>query len=149
MRIDVALVPYKGSAPVLADLIGGKVHIGIAYASEAAHYVKAEKLKALVVLGSRRVVAYAGVPTMQETGMPGFELFGWNGAFAPAGTPPEVVTRLNAEIVRIGTNAEFQKMLADQGAEFIKMTPAEFAQFHRMDLERWSNIVKGSGVKLQ
>lgn len=147
--IDVPLVPYKGAAPMVADLISGQVQIGIAYASEAAHYVKAEKLKGLVVLGPRRVVAYAGVPTSQEAGMPGLELFGWNGAFAPAGTPPEIVARLNAEIVKIGTNAEFQKMLADQGAEFIKMTPAEFSQFHRMDLERWSNIVKGSGVKLE
>ena len=143
------LVPYKGGAPAMLDVVSGQVQMTIGYAVEFMQYAKAGRVKPLAVLGPRRIPGLNDVPTMAEAGYPGYEVYGWAGFFAPAGTAPESVQRLNAEIVRIGTSAEMQKILAELGGEFISMTPAEFARFHRTDMEKWVEFVKVSGAKFE
>ena len=147
--IDVSLVPYKGSAPAYPDLMSGQVQMILGYAGEFVQYVKGGKVKPLAVLGPRRIPILGDVPTMAEAGYPGFEVYGWQGFFAPAGTALNILQRLNAEIVKTGTGADLQKLLAETASEFIAMTPVEFSQFHRTDLDKWSKVVKESGVRIE
>jgi len=149
MGLDVSLVPYKGSAPAYPDLLSGQVHMLIGYTLEFVQYAKAGRVKPLAVLGPRRIPLLGDVQTIAEAGYPGFELLGWQGFFAPAATPPHILERLNAEIVKVGTGPDMQKILTEGGGEFIVMTPAEFGQFQRGEIAKWAKIIKESGVKIE
>ena len=149
MGLDVTLVPYKGSGPAYPDLMTGQVHMILGYTSEFAQWAKAGRVKPLAVFGPRKVPLLGDVQTISEAGYPGYDVYGWQGFFAPAATPPEILQRLNAEIVKAGTSPDMQKILADVGAEFIVMTPAEFGQFYRGEIAKWAKIVKESGVKIE
>jgi tripartite-type tricarboxylate transporter receptor subunit TctC len=147
--VEFTLVPYKGSGPAYPDLIAGQVQAILGYTLEFMQYVKTGKLKALAILGPHRMPALPEVPTMAEAGYPDFEVNGWQGFFAPATTPAEILTRLNVAIVQVGTSAELGRILEETGSEFIAMTPREFSDFHRRDLEKWTKTVKEAGVKIE
>ena len=149
MGLEVTLVPYKGTAPAYPDLMTGQVHMILDYTLAFVQFAKAGRVKPLAVFGPRKVPLLGDVQTIAEAGYPGYEVYGWQGFFAPAATPPGILQRLNAEIVKAGTSPDMQKIFTDTGGEFIVMTPAEFGQFYRGEIAKWAKIVKESGVKIE
>ena len=146
--IEMTHVPYKGSNPALADLIGGQVHLMFANLPGTLQHVKAGKLKVLAVTGSRRSEHLPDVPTIAESGLPGFDAPNWYGIFAPAGTPPAIVSKLNAEVNKALAAPDFVEHMRLEGAEAVGGTPAQFRAFVRGEIERWAPVVKAAGVKV-
>ena len=147
MKLDMAHVPYKGAGPVMPDLIGGHVPMFFSGMPPAMPHVKAGKLRALAVTTTRRSPAAPAVPTMTEAGVPGFDISNWFAYFVPAGTPPDVVSRLNAEVNRGLKFQDVKEKLASVGAETVGTTPEELAKFVRDETEKFARLVKLSGAK--
>src|SRR5882762_3987223 len=125
-KLDIIHVPYKGNVPAITDLLGGQTSMIFATMPTVLPHVRAGKLRPLAVLGTARSPALPDVPTVAES-VPGFEVSNWIGLFGPAGTPPAIVARLNAEVQKIMGSPEIQKRLETEGAKFIPMTPEQFA----------------------
>jgi tripartite-type tricarboxylate transporter receptor subunit TctC len=136
-KIDIVHVPYKGSGPAITDLIGGQVTMNFDTMPAVAAHVKADKMRPLAVTSSNRSAAFPEVLTVAESGYPGFEVYTWYGVFAPAGTPKEIVTKLNKEIVRILQLPDVKERLASLGSEQSGGTPEEFGSFVKTDIARW------------
>ena len=147
--IALTHVPYKGTAPATADLIGGQVQIAFLGIPTVLPHVKSGKLRVLAVTGKRRSPELPGVPTMDEAGVPGYELSPWYGLLAPAGTPREVVVRLGEELSRSVSAPEMKEKLAVQGAEVAGGSPEEFAALIRADTSTWSRVVKDAGIRIE
>ena len=139
-------VPYKGTAPATADLIGGQVQIAFLGIPSVLPHVKSGKLRVLAVTGKRRSPELPGVPTVDEAGVPGYELSPWYGLLAPAGTPRAVVVRLGDEVSRVVRASEMKEKLAVQGAEVAGGSPEEFAALIRADTSTWSRVVKDARI---
>jgi tripartite-type tricarboxylate transporter receptor subunit TctC len=142
-------VPYKGSAPMVMDVLSGQVDFGIDNIPSSLPHIKAGKLRALAVTSAKRTPLLPDVPTLAEAGMPGIEAAAWHGVLAPAGTPPAIVAKLNAEIVKILRSPEMTKRLADLGLDPIGSSPQQFADFIASENVKWARIVKASGAKLE
>ena len=145
--IDVVHVPYKGNGPALTDLLGGQVSAMFLQYAVAKPQIEAGKLRVLATPSGKRSPAIPQVPTIAESGLPGFDVQPWFGIVAPAGTPAPIVTRLNQEIAKVMTQPEVRKQLAEQGAEPMTSTPQQFAAFLDSEIVRWANVVKASGAK--
>jgi tripartite-type tricarboxylate transporter receptor subunit TctC len=146
--IDITHIPYKGSAPAVADLIAGQVQVMIDGLPSALPYVKAGKLRALAVTSAHRSPAAPELPTIAESGYPGFSADAWSGLFAPAGTPRAVVDKLALETRRILALPEVRQRLAGLGAEAVGSTPSEFTQHVRNEIDKWARVVKASGARV-
>jgi tripartite-type tricarboxylate transporter receptor subunit TctC len=146
--IDMLHVPYKGSAPALTDLIGGQVQLMFDSLPSAMPHLKAGTIRPLAVTTLKRSSALPDVPTVAESGYPGFGISTWYGVWAPAATPPAVVQRLSREIAAIVRLPEVREQFAGLGADPVGNTPAEFAEFARAELTKWAGIVKRSGAKV-
>lgn len=146
--IDVLHVPYKGSAPAVTDLIGGQVQFMFDNMPSSWPHVQSGKLRALAVTTKERSKSAPDLPTMQEAGFADFDVSSWFGMIAPAGTPPEVVNKLNAAMVKALDKPEVQKSFESLGAVGVKTTPAEFGQFIKSEVEGWAPVVKASGAKV-
>ncbi|HTP96490.1 MAG TPA: tripartite tricarboxylate transporter substrate binding protein, partial [Burkholderiales bacterium] len=146
-RIDMVHVPYKGAGPVMIDLVGGQVSMFFSGMPPAMPHVRAGKLRALAVTTTTRSPAAPEVPTMIEAGVAGFDISNWFGVFVPAGTPAEIVGRLNAEMVRALKQPDVKEKLSSQGAEPVGNSPAELERFVRAETEKYRRIVKQSGAK--
>jgi tripartite-type tricarboxylate transporter receptor subunit TctC len=146
--IDMVHVPYKGSGPAAADLAGGQIPLAIVDLTSALPHIRAGRVKAVAVTGPARTVTAPDIPTVAESGVPGFDAVGWFGVVAPAGTPAPVVARLNAEIVDALKVPEIRQHLLAGGAEPATSTPEEFGRFIRSESEKWAKVVKAAGVKL-
>lgn len=146
-NIDVTHVPYKGGTPALMDLMGGR----IAYTFDAlvlqAPYAKSGKIRALGVTSTKRVAVLPEIPTVAESGVPGYEYWGWMEIAAPAGTPRSIVTRLNSELVKILRTAEARDWFAEQGGEPVGDTPEEFAAYIKAEHARWGSIIREARIK--
>ena len=142
-------VPYKGTAPATADLIGGQVQIAFLGIPTVLPHVKSGKLRVLAVTGKHRSPELPGVPTVDEAGVPGYELSPWYGLLAPAGTPREVVVRLGEEVSRVVRAPEMKEKLAVQGAEVAGGSPEEFAALIRADTSTWSRVAKDAGIRIE
>jgi tripartite-type tricarboxylate transporter receptor subunit TctC len=147
--VRIQAVPYKGSGPVSADVLGGQVPLGVVDVPSALVHVKAGKLRALAVTTKRRISAAPEVPTFEEAGLPGYEAIGWFGAVAPAATPPAVIERLNAEIRAALAAPEVRERALAAGAEPFANSPREFAELIREETRKWAEVIKAAGVKLQ
>jgi tripartite-type tricarboxylate transporter receptor subunit TctC len=147
--IKVQAVPYKGSGPVSADVLGGQVQLGVVDVPSAIANVKAGKLRALAVTTKRRISAAPDVPTFEEAGLAGYEAIGWFGAVAPAGTPSQIVNRLNQEIRNALSAPEVRERALSAGTEPFPTTPEEFAAIIREETKKWGEVVKTAGIKLQ
>jgi tripartite-type tricarboxylate transporter receptor subunit TctC len=145
---DLTHVPYKGGAPALADLMGGRVYMMFATLPSAAEHVKAGKLKAIATTGDKRSPATPNIPTVIESGLPGFEATTWFGALFPARTPQPVVARMNKEIRAAMSDAPTVKRLSDVGFEVTTSTPEAFAKHLKDETAKWSQVVKQSGASL-
>jgi tripartite-type tricarboxylate transporter receptor subunit TctC len=146
-RADMTHVPYKGAAPALVDLLGGQVTFFFSGMPPAMPHVKSGKLRALAVTTPKRSPAAPDVPTMAEAGIQGFDISNWFGVFAPAGTPDDVLNKLNAEIVKALALPDVKERLASQGAETVGNSRAEFAKFIAAEMAKYSKLVKESGAK--
>jgi tripartite-type tricarboxylate transporter receptor subunit TctC len=140
-------VPYKGSAPAIQDVIGGQIPMSFETVTVALPHVKAGKVRALAVTSARRSGAMPDVPTLQEAGVPGFDVASWQALYAPAGTPPAIVARLNAELAKIIAAPEVKAKMEGLGLEYSPNTPEQFAEFGRRELAKWAKIVKDGNVK--
>ncbi|MDQ3025515.1 MAG: tripartite tricarboxylate transporter substrate binding protein [Pseudomonadota bacterium] len=146
--VQMTHIPYKGSGPMLIDLISGQVNMAFDNLSASMQHIKAGKLKALATTGTQRPPNLPDLPTIAEAGLAGYDSTSWNAIFAPAGTPREVVDRLNREIRAILESPETRKFFTEQGAEAGGGTPAELAEFVRAETAKWQKVVKDSGAKV-
>ena len=146
-KVDMVHIPYKGNAPAIADVIGGQVQLTFATLPTVIPHVRAGKLRGVAVIGGSRSAAAPQLPTIAESGVPGFAVNNWIGLFAPAGTPPEIIRKVNAEVMRIMRLPEVARRMEVEGERFTLNTPEEFAQFIRADTERWSKVVREAGIK--
>lgn len=145
--IKLTHVPYKGGGAALADVMGGQVDAMFIGSPPAMPLLQGGKLKAIAVTTSKRMVALPNVPTVAESGLPGFESIAAQGIFAPNGTPRDVITRLNSEIARIIELPEVRARWAQLGADPIANTPAQFASWLDSESVKWGKVVKESGAK--
>jgi len=147
--VKMVHIPYKGAAPATADLLGGQVQLMFDNLASALPNVKAGKLRALAVTTLTRSPAMPDLPTIAESGLPGFDLTTWFGLLVPAGTPPEIVARLNAEIVRALDAKDMRERLEKMGAEPLSNnTPEHFAAFIRTEAAKYAKVVKDSGARV-
>jgi tripartite-type tricarboxylate transporter receptor subunit TctC len=144
---DMVHVPYKGSGPAMADLVGGQVNTMCETVPASMQLIKAGKLRALAVTTPQRISMLPDVPTAAEQGMPGYEVSSLFGVLAPAGTPKPVIDRLNAELAKILATAEAQEQLLQQGAYAVNTTPEQAAARVRQEIGMWSKVIKDANIK--
>ncbi|HEV7267983.1 MAG TPA: tripartite tricarboxylate transporter substrate binding protein [Falsiroseomonas sp.] len=147
--LDRAVVThYRGAAPMLNDMLAGHIRIGIVTMQTAVPHVQNGGLRGLAVVGDQRSTALPDLPTVAQAGLPGFAVNNWIGLFAPAGTPPAVVARINAEVVRTMQLPEVQQRLPRDGSRFWRTTPAEFAAFVAAQTAKWGPIARAAGARI-
>jgi tripartite-type tricarboxylate transporter receptor subunit TctC len=146
-KTNFVIVQYKGGGPALTDTIAGQVQFNLGSLVQMMPHVRSGKLKALGVSGAKRNPAMPEVPTIAEAGVPGFEVTNWWGILAPAGTPAPVLERLYQELSAILDSPETRKRFELEGAEVVRMKPAEFAAFVTQETEKWTRVVKDAGIK--
>lgn len=147
-HVDMVHVPYKGSGQALIDLLGGQVQLLLASAISAGPHLKAGKLRALGVTSGKRSPHLPDLPAIAEAGVPGFDVIGWYGLVAPAGTPPVIIAALNREVAQILRTADVQDKLAADGTDAAPGTPAQFRTTIVQEIEKWTQLVRTVGVKL-
>lgn len=147
--INVVHVPYKGGAPAVTDLMAGQVQMLFVSIPSVLPHVQAGKLRAVAVSSAKRSASAPDIPTVAESGYPDFEYSNWNALFAPAGTPQQIVSKMNAEIVKILNDPEVNRRLTSQGADPAPGTPAALAKYMRTDHERWKKVISSAGIKPQ
>lgn len=147
--IKLQPVPYRGSGPVSADVLGGQVPLGVVDVPSAIAHVRAGKMRALAVTTKRRIVAAPEVPTFEEAGVPGYEAIGWFGAVAPANTAVEIINRLNREIIAALAAPDIRERALAAGAEPFTSTPQEFAAMIRNETLKWAQVIRTADIKLQ
>jgi tripartite-type tricarboxylate transporter receptor subunit TctC len=145
--IDMTHVPYKGSPPALVDLLAGRVPIMSSTMPPVLPHIKTGKVRALAVTSAQRSAALPDVPTVAESGVPGYEAIAWQGLLAPAGTPKALIARINAEFVKVLKQADIVAKLNEQGYETVASTPEWFASYIRSEIAKWSKVIKASGIK--
>jgi len=148
-KAQLVHVPYKGGAPALAALLANQTPVGILTPVTALPHIKAGRIRPLATTGTRRADLMPDVPTVAESGYPGYEATNWYAYLAPAKTPPEVVQRLNREIVRTLNDPQVREALHKQGVEPTPSTPAELASTIARELDTWGKVVKASGMKAE
>ena len=146
--IDIQHVPYKGTGPAVTDVVSGQVAMFITNMPSVLPMVKANRLRALAVTSLQRSALMPDVPTVAESGIPGFEVIVWYGVFAPAATPRPILARLNQELRKLSGMQDVKDRLALQGAEVMTSTSEELAKRVRDDLAKWGKIVKASGARV-
>ena len=145
---DMLHVPYKGSGPVTIDLMSGQIHATSASVSSQLPYIKAGKLRPLAVTSARRSPQLPDVPTVIESGVPGYEVTIWYGLFVPAGVPQRIVTRLNTELVKVLDTAILRERMANAGIDASSSTPAELGAYVKAEIAKWTKVAKETGVQL-
>jgi tripartite-type tricarboxylate transporter receptor subunit TctC len=148
-HIDIVHIPYKGSPPALIDLLGGRVVLMCSTIAPAMPLVKSAKLRALAVTSLKRSAAAPDIPTVAESGLSGYEATAWQGVLAPAGTPRDIVAKLNTELVRVINLPDVRKQLADQGYEPAGTTPEQFAEYIKTEIAKWTRVIKAAGLKAE
>ena len=146
---DILHVPYKGVGPMLTDLVSGQLSMGLNGAPAVMAHVNAGRLRALAVTSLKRLEALPQIQTLDEAGGRGFDASGWYGVVVPAGTPPPIVARLNAEVGRAMQTPELRSRLDNEGALPAPGTPEEFAALIRAEIARWAEVLKRAGVQQQ
>ena len=146
-QVHMVHIPYRGTAGALQDLIGGQLQLMFADFLVVLPQVQAHAVEAIAVTSSRRSPLLPNVPTVAESGYPGFEALSWQGVFAPAGTPQAIVDQLNREINKALASADMQEYFGSRGFTLGASTPAEFRSFVQAETEKWARIVKASGAK--
>jgi tripartite-type tricarboxylate transporter receptor subunit TctC len=145
--VKLTLVPYRGTGPVVSDLVAGHVPLGIVDAPSALAQIRAGQIKAIAVTSLRRTAQLPDIPTLAEAGLPGYESIGWYGIIAPAGVPAEIVARLNAAFVATLQEGEIAQRIRAVGSDPAPTAPAEFAAYISSEIAKWSAVIGRSGVR--
>ena len=147
--IDLTPIAYKGTAPAMTDLLAGHIQVMFVSNISALPHVKSGRLKALGVTGAMRTAQAPDIPTIAESGLAGYEVYGWYGFAAPAKTPRPIIQRLYTEVAKIARDPKMKARLAGQGLELVGNTPEEFDAFIRAEIAKWSKVLKAAGVKAE
>ncbi len=147
-KLDITHVPYKGAAPMAADLAGGQVEMTITGIPSLLPFVKANRVRVLAVTTAQRIAFMPEVPTVAEAALPGFEAISWYGVLAPAATPKEIVARINREIGKAVANPDTAERLAAEGANPSAGSPEQFGSFIRSEILRWGKVIKATGTTI-
>jgi tripartite-type tricarboxylate transporter receptor subunit TctC len=147
-KVNVTHIPFQGAGPALAATMGGQVEMASVALPAAVEMVKGGKVRGLAVTSNKRVASMPDVPTVAESGFPGFEDYTWVGVFVPSKTSPEIVTYLNLEVGKILRSADFQSKLAGVGFEPVGGTPKEAGDYLKVEIAKWAKIIKETGVKV-
>jgi tripartite-type tricarboxylate transporter receptor subunit TctC len=145
--IDLLHVPYKGGSQIMTDMLGGHVQVGFTSVLTVLQHYKTGNLRVLGVSGRKRSPSMPDIPTVIEAGLPGYETSAWYGMYAPAGTPKEIVNKIQQEIARISTLPEVKERLLQLGAEPVASTPEDFAAFTKSELAKFAKTVKDAGIE--
>jgi len=148
-KVDMLHVPFRGGAPLMTALLGEQIQLGVAAPGAFMSNIRDGKLKAIAVTGKQRSPALPNVPTMAEAGFPALDSGAWIGLLVPAGTPAEVVDKLNKEVVRAVRHPEVSKLLLQQTVEAVGSTPSEFDQFLRAEYNKWGQVVSDAKLSLK
>lgn len=140
-------IPYRGSGPALTDLVGGQVSVMIDALGSSGPFIRAGKLRPLAVTTARRSQSIPELPTVAESGLPGYEAMPWLGLVAPAGTPQLVVDRFHREVIKVLEDPEIRERFKGWGLDIIGNTPAEFSSFLRRDVDQWARVIKSANIK--
>jgi tripartite-type tricarboxylate transporter receptor subunit TctC len=143
---DLVHVPYKGSAPAMTDTLAGHTQVMFPSLVAAGSYMKSGKLRALAVTGKKRSALFPELPTVDESGVAGFEITQWYGFFAPAKTPKEIVDKLHSEIVAVMKEPDVAKKFAEHGADVVTNSPEEFGKFVQAEIAKWSKVIKTAKI---
>lgn len=146
--IDIVHVPYKGGAPAIADLLGGQVQLSFIATSVTVPYVRANRLKAIVVSGSQRSAALPNVPSAAEAGYPQLDTGSWVGFLAPAATPRDIVSKLSTKTAGILREADIRSKLTEQAMEIVGSTPEQFAAFVRAEHDKWGRLIRDANLDI-
>ena len=146
-KVDFLHVPYKGTGQAVTDLLSNQIQLMFAPAQTVMQYVQAKRLKALAVTSAKRSTSLPDLPTVAESGVPGYESIGWFGLLAPAGTPPMVVAKISADANRVLAEEDVRQKMLSVGAEPSGNSPEEFARFIRADQAKWSRLMAERGIK--
>jgi tripartite-type tricarboxylate transporter receptor subunit TctC len=146
-KLKMVHIPYKGSAPAIIDLVAGQVPVSMATMLTGLPHVRSGRLRALGVTSAQRTAVARDVPTIAESGVPGYEAVQWYGVLAPAQTPKDIVTRLHREMVAILQLPDVKERFAADGGDPGGNTPEEFARYLRSETDKWAKVVKGAGIK--
>jgi len=144
---DMLHVPYKGSGAVLIDLLSGQIHTTSASVTGQLPHIKSGKLRALAVTSTKRIAQLPDVPTVIESGIPGYEVTIWYGMFVPAAVPKPIIARLNAELVKLLNTPGLKTRLGQSGIDAASSTPEELAAFVKVEVAKWTRVVKIAGVQ--
>ena len=147
--VNIVHIPYKGSGPALADMLGGQVDVMFDNLTSSIGHIRSGKLRALAITSATRYPELPDLPTMQEAGVPGYEATAWFGIMAPKGTPRDVVMRINGEVNKALAQADVREKLAQQGALARSWTPEQFGDFIHNEVVKWGKVVKASGAKVE
>jgi tripartite-type tricarboxylate transporter receptor subunit TctC len=147
--IDMVHVPYKGTAPAVTDILAGNVSLMFNSMPSVLPQARSGRLRGLAVSSARRSAAAPDIPTVAEAGVPGFDYVTWYGLFAPAGTPRDIVNRLNAQVAKMLAEPELAKRFASQGAEPLSNSPDQLAQYRRAEYERWRKLIAEMKLKVE
>jgi len=145
--VKMVHVPYKGGGPSMVALVGGEVSLCFATMPSAINYVKSVRLRGIAVTTEKRSPSMPDLPTIAETGVAGYEAGSWYGLSAPAGTPKEIVARLNAETIKVMALPDVKERLFNAGFEVVTSSPEQFAAFTRSEIQKWGKLVKATGLK--
>ena len=146
--VDIQHVPYKGGAPAIVDLVAGQIPVMFDNVPPLLPHVRSGRIRALANTSLTRLAVLPDVPTLDESGLKGFDAVGWNGLLAPAGAPREIVARLHSEVARILRAPDVREQLTGQGADIVGNSPDEFAAWIRGEIKKWAGVVRDSGAKL-
>lgn len=149
-NVDMVHIPYKGSGPAVTDLLGGQISLMFNTMIQTIPHVQSGKLRALAVTSAKRSQAMPELPTLAESGLPGYEMVGWFGLLAPAGTPRDVVMKLNKEVNEILNLPDVKERLAALGSEPTDITtPEQFGNYIKTEIAKWAKVIKASGMKVE
>ncbi|MEA3156670.1 MAG: hypothetical protein QOK44_4259 [Betaproteobacteria bacterium] len=148
-KIKLVHIAYKGAAPAIADLLGGQIPVGIANVPALLPPVQAGRIRALAVTGAKRFSQWPSVPTLAESGMPGYDVTSWYGVCAPAGTPRPIIATLHAGLSTVLLAPEVQQRMNDMVIDAAPTSPEEFAEFIRSETSRWAKVIKDAGISQQ
>jgi tripartite-type tricarboxylate transporter receptor subunit TctC len=146
-KIKMTHIPYKGAPAMLVDLLGGRIHLTFATMPSSAAYARSGKLRGVAVTSLKRSSAVPDIPTIAESGLPGYEMVAWQGLLAPKGIQPALLQRINSETAAVLQQPEIRTQLAKEGGEAVGNTPEQFSKWLKAEITKWTKIVKEAGIR--
>jgi tripartite-type tricarboxylate transporter receptor subunit TctC len=148
-KVNLTMVPYKGAAPAITDLLGGQIQVMFTTVASAASLIAGGQLRALAVTSVQRSPAFPELPTVAESGVPGYSAESWYGLYAPARTPVDIVDRLNKSAVRVVQSEAFKKLSVNEGLVMVAQPPEELDRYVRGEEERWRRVIRDANIKIE